>query len=75
MFLIGRNGMHKYNNTDHSMLSAMIAVENIINNVKSRENLWKLNTEQQYHEQKLTPAGHSTQAYVEKEHEAVLQQD
>jgi protoporphyrinogen oxidase len=51
MFLIGRNGMHKYNNTDHSMLSAIIAVENIINNVKSKDNLWKLNTEQQYHEQ------------------------
>src|SRR4030042_1295325 len=30
MFLIGRNGMHKYNNTDHSMLSAMVAVDNII---------------------------------------------
>lgn len=75
MFLVGRNGMHKYNNTDHSMLSAMVAVENIINGVKSKDNLWKLNTEQQYHEQKLTSAGHSTDAYAEKEHEAVLQQD
>ncbi|MHC4425851.1 MAG: NAD(P)/FAD-dependent oxidoreductase [Planctomycetota bacterium] len=51
LFLIGRNGMHKYNNMDHSMLSAMVAVENIINGVKSRNNLWMLNTEDQYHEQ------------------------
>jgi len=73
MFLIGRNGMHKYNNTDHSMLSAMVAVENIINNVKSKDNLWKLNTEQQYHEQKITSAEHSTEAYSDKESQAVLQ--
>jgi hypothetical protein len=38
-FLIGRNGMHRYNNMDHSMLTAMTAVENIINNVDSKENL------------------------------------
>ena len=73
MFLIGRNGMHKYNNTDHSMLSAMVAVENIINNVKTKDNLWALNTEQQYHEQGLTSAGHATEAYFEKDNEAVLQ--
>jgi len=72
MFLIGRNGMHKYNNTDHSMLSAMVAVENIINSVKSKDNLWTLNTEQQYHEQELTSAEHSTEAYIEKDNEAVL---
>ena len=43
--------MHKYNNSDHSMLAAMIAVENIINNVKSKDNLWAVNTEEEYHEQ------------------------
>ena len=32
LFLIGRNGMHRYNNMDHSMLTAMAAVDNIINN-------------------------------------------
>lgn len=51
LFLVGRNGMHKYNNSDHSMLAAMIAVENIINNVKSKDNLWAVNTEVEYHEQ------------------------
>ncbi len=52
LFLIGRNGMHKYNNQDHSMLTAMTAVDNIIGNVRSRHNLWALNTEQEYHEEK-----------------------
>ncbi len=73
MFLIGRNGMHKYNNTDHSMLSAMVAVENIINGIKAKDNLWNLNTEQQYHEQELTSAEHLTEAYIEKENEAAFQ--
>ncbi|MBV9296476.1 MAG: NAD(P)/FAD-dependent oxidoreductase [Acidobacteriaceae bacterium] len=52
LFLVGRNGMHKYNNQDHSMLTAMTAVDNIIENVRSRDNLWALNTEQEYHEEK-----------------------
>ncbi len=52
LFLIGRNGMHRYNNQDHSMLTAMEAVSNIINNVKSKENIWSVNAEQEYHEQK-----------------------
>ena len=52
LFLIGRNGMHKYNNQDHSMLTAMAAVENIINNIKSKENIWSINAEQDYHESK-----------------------
>lgn len=50
LFLIGRNGMHKYNNQDHSMLTAMTAVENIKNNVISKDNIWAINTEQEYHE-------------------------
>ncbi len=52
LFLIGRNGMHKYNNTDHSMLTAMLAVENIINGKKTKENIWNVNTEDEYHEEK-----------------------
>jgi protoporphyrinogen oxidase len=52
LFLIGRNGMHKYNNQDHSMLTAMAAVENIINNVKSKDNIWAVNAEKDYHESK-----------------------
>ena len=52
LFLIGRNGMHRYNNMDHSMLSAMAAVENIINGSKSKENIWAVNAEDEYHEKK-----------------------
>ncbi len=54
LFLVGRNGMHKYNNQDHSMLTAMVAVDNIVHGIKSKQNLWEINTEQEYHEQKET---------------------
>jgi protoporphyrinogen oxidase len=52
LFLIGRNGMHKYNNQDHSMLTAMTAVDNIIAGRSDKSNLWELNTEMEYHESK-----------------------
>jgi len=52
LFLIGRNGMHKYNNQDHSMLTAMVAVDNIIAGVKDKSNIWAVNTEEDYHESK-----------------------
>jgi len=52
LFLVGRNGMHKYNNQDHSMLTAMTAVENIVNGVTTKENIWAINTEMDYHEEK-----------------------
>jgi len=52
LFLIGRNGMHRYNNQDHSMLTAMAAVDNIITGVKSKENIWNVNAEEDYHEEK-----------------------
>jgi len=51
LFLIGRNGMHKYNNMDHSMLTAMAAVDNIAGNVRSKENIWSVNAEAEYHEE------------------------
>ncbi|HSW39828.1 MAG TPA: NAD(P)/FAD-dependent oxidoreductase [Acidobacteriota bacterium] len=50
LFLIGRNGMHRYNNQDHSMLAAMTAVDNIIGGRTSKENVWAVNTEEDYHE-------------------------
>ena len=54
LFLVGRNGMHKYNNSDHSMLTAMVSVDNIIAGVTSKANIWSINTEQEYHEEKAT---------------------
>jgi protoporphyrinogen oxidase len=56
LFLIGRNGMHKYNNQDHSMLTAMVAVDQIASGVNDHETLWALNTEQEYHEEKQPAA-------------------
>jgi len=50
LFLIGRNGMHKYNNQDHSMLTAIAAVNNIIHGITSKDNIWAINTEEDYHE-------------------------
>ena len=52
LFLVGRNGMHKYNNQDHSMLTAMTAVDNIAAGVTDKSNLWAVNTEMEYHESK-----------------------
>jgi protoporphyrinogen oxidase len=57
LFLIGRNGMHRYNNQDHSMLTAMLAVENIMDGRTDKSNLWDVNTELDYHEEKETSAG------------------
>lgn len=54
LFLVGRNGMHKYNNQDHSMLTAMTAVENIVDGVTTKDNIWAINTELEYHEEKET---------------------
>jgi protoporphyrinogen oxidase len=54
LFLVGRNGMHKYNNQDHSMLTAMVAVDNIVEGRTDKENIWSVNTEMEYHEEKET---------------------
>jgi len=51
LYLVGRNGMHKYNNQDHSMLTAMTAVDNILAGVQDKENVWSINTEMEYHEE------------------------
>jgi protoporphyrinogen oxidase len=50
LFVIGRNGMHRYNNQDHSMLTAMVAVQNIADGRVSKDNIWSVNVEQEYHE-------------------------
>ncbi|MGB7265963.1 MAG: NAD(P)/FAD-dependent oxidoreductase [Terracidiphilus sp.] len=52
LFLVGRNGMHKYNNQDHSMLTAMTAVDNILSGITTKDNIWAINTETEYHEEK-----------------------
>jgi protoporphyrinogen oxidase len=52
LFLVGRNGMHKYNNQDHSMLTAMAVVDGLVAGRVDKAALWGINTEQEYHEEK-----------------------
>jgi len=56
LYLVGRNGMHRYNNQDHSMLTAMAAVSNIKYGIRDKNNIWQINTEKDYHETKANTA-------------------
>ena len=49
---VGRNGLHKYNNQDHSMLTAMLAVRNLLG---EQHDVWTVNTERSYHEEIRLP--------------------
>ena len=52
LYLVGRNGMHRYNNQDHSMLTAMMAVDNIARGDTGKTAIWEVNVEEEYHEEK-----------------------
>ncbi len=52
LYCVGRNGQHRYNNMDHSMATAIEAVKNIRSGEKSKDNIWNVNTEKEYHETK-----------------------
>jgi len=54
LWCVGRNGQHRYNNQDHSMLSAIAAAESIIAGRVEKAPLWEINTEAEYHESKKT---------------------
>ena len=51
---VGRNGMHKYNNQDHSMLTALLSVENILDG--AAHDVWSVNVEEDYHEEQRSPS-------------------
>lgn len=51
LYCVGRNGQHRYNNMDHSMVTSFETVKNIINNNKDKSNIWNVNTEKDYHEE------------------------
>lgn len=51
LFLVGRNGTHRYNNQDHSMLTAKEAIDNLLLKKLSKANIWAINTEPVYHEE------------------------
>lgn len=52
IYLVGRNGTHKYNNQDHSMLMAKKAVDIIVSGAGSKDDIWSINTEMEYHEKR-----------------------
>jgi len=52
MFLVGRNGMHRYNNQDHSMLTAKEAARQIVAGVVEKEKIWAINVDDEYHEER-----------------------
>jgi len=51
LFLVGRNGMHRYNNQDHSMLTAKEAVSQIISGDVDKDKIWSINIDDEYHEE------------------------
>jgi protoporphyrinogen oxidase len=55
---VGRNGMHKYNNQDHSMYTAMLTVENIV--ADAVHDIWSVNVDEEYHEEKAGGSGAGT---------------
>jgi protoporphyrinogen oxidase len=57
---VGRNGMHRYNNQDHSMFTAMLAAENVV--IDADHDLWSVNVEQDYHEEISSSSSSSSSA-------------
>jgi protoporphyrinogen oxidase len=53
VYPVGRNGMHKYNNQDHSMLTAMLSVDNLLHGAS--HDVWAVNVEEDYHEEHSDP--------------------
>ncbi len=52
LYCVGRNGQHRYNNMDHSMVTSFETVSNILSGKRTKENIWNVNTEKEYHEKK-----------------------
>jgi hypothetical protein len=51
LYPVGRNGMHRYNNQDHSMLTAGSAVRSMINGGGGKSDIWRINADGEYHEE------------------------
>jgi UDP-galactopyranose mutase len=58
VYPVGRNGMHRYNNQDHSMFTAMLSVENIFG---AHHDVWDVNVDEDYHEEKVAAPPHPNQ--------------
>ena len=57
LYAIGRNGMHRYNNQDHSMLAAKAAVDCLVSGSTDKTSIWAVNTEEDYHEERSPTEG------------------
>ena len=57
LYCIGRNGQHRYNNMDHSMMTAFEAVRNIREHLPDKENVWNVNTDKDYQETQQVKKG------------------
>jgi protoporphyrinogen oxidase len=62
VFPVGRNGMHRYNNQDHSMLAAKAAVDCIAAGSQDKTALWSVNVDEDYHEEMAPPRKHEVSA-------------
>jgi protoporphyrinogen oxidase len=60
LYLVGRNGMHRYNNQDHSMLSARLAAQSILQGGGDKAAIWAINVDDDYHEEAQEPASSSS---------------
>ena len=65
LFPVGRNGMHRYNNQDHSMLAAKCAVDCLATGSRDRDELWSINTEDDYHEARSESSARARDAETE----------
>ena len=66
LHLVGRNGMHKYNNQDHAMMTAMLCAENILADAKLYD-LWQVNSDAEYHEAGAAPAEEANGSALRRE--------
>ena len=65
-YFVGRNGMHKYNNQDHAMMTAILSVKNILA-AKNLYNVWQVNQDAEYHEEDTSKSSDTFERLVPRE--------
>ena len=53
LYCVGRNGQHRYNNMDHSVMTGFLATDHILGEIKDKNDIWNVNTEKEFHEEKI----------------------
>ncbi len=72
LYCVGRNGQHRYNNMDHSMATSFEAVRNILSGREDKSNIWNVNTEKSYHEEKQAALVEEPETAVAPKKETVV---